>query len=83
MSFGDLLQWDTANVYSNGESERIIGKALKTYDIPRSKVVIMTKCFRPVADPQIDPDIGSPVLYNFELARKSKDYVNHFGQPIL
>jgi aryl-alcohol dehydrogenase-like predicted oxidoreductase len=24
-----ITTWDTANVYSNGESERIIGKALK------------------------------------------------------
>ena len=33
-----------ADVYSNGLSEEIIGKALKKYNIPRSKVVIMTKC---------------------------------------
>jgi aryl-alcohol dehydrogenase-like predicted oxidoreductase len=24
-----ITTWDTANLYSNGESERIIGKALK------------------------------------------------------
>ena len=35
--------FDTANMYSNGESERILGKALKEYNIPREKVVIMTK----------------------------------------
>ena len=35
--------FDTADVYSNGESERILGKALKEYNIPREKVVIMTK----------------------------------------
>lgn len=39
-----LNTWDTANVYSNGASEVIVGKALKKYDIPRSKVVILTKC---------------------------------------
>lgn len=37
--------WDTANNYSNGRSEEIIAKAIKTYNIPREKVVIMTKCF--------------------------------------
>jgi aryl-alcohol dehydrogenase-like predicted oxidoreductase len=37
--------WDTANVYSNGRSEEIIGKALKQYKIPRSSVVILSKCF--------------------------------------
>lgn len=31
-------------MYSNGDSERIIGKALKTYDIPRSNVTLLTKC---------------------------------------
>ena len=36
--------WDTANVYSNGVSEEIIAKAIKHYDIPRHKLVIMTKC---------------------------------------
>ncbi|KAL9043278.1 MAG: hypothetical protein Q9214_003529 [Letrouitia sp. 1 TL-2023] len=36
--------WDTANVYSNGASEEIIGKAIKKYKIPRHKLVLMTKC---------------------------------------
>ncbi len=37
--------WDTADVYSNGVSEAIIGKALKKYNIPRSKIVLLSKCF--------------------------------------
>ncbi|KAH8766498.1 putative oxidoreductase [Hyaloscypha sp. PMI_1271] len=37
--------WDTANVYSNGQSERIIGKALREYKIPRERVVILSKIF--------------------------------------
>jgi aryl-alcohol dehydrogenase-like predicted oxidoreductase len=37
--------WDTANVYSNGRSEEIIGKAIKQYRIPRSSLVILSKCF--------------------------------------
>ncbi|KAL4926184.1 NADP-dependent oxidoreductase domain-containing protein [Aspergillus undulatus] len=40
--------WDTANTYSNGLSEVIVGKALKEYSIPREKVVIMTKLYYPV-----------------------------------
>lgn len=39
-----LNTWDTANVYSNGVSEEIIGKAIKKYQIPRHKLVICTKC---------------------------------------
>ncbi|KAE8382752.1 NADP-dependent oxidoreductase domain-containing protein [Aspergillus bertholletiae] len=42
--------WDTANTYSNGISEILIGKALEKYEIPRSKVVIMTKLYYPVLD---------------------------------
>lgn len=42
--------WDTADAYSNGRSEEIIGKALKQYNIPRHRVVILTKCFFGVAD---------------------------------
>ncbi|TAQ86326.1 hypothetical protein B7494_g5340 [Chlorociboria aeruginascens] len=36
--------WDTADVYSMGDSERIIGQALKKYKIPRERVVILSKC---------------------------------------
>lgn len=67
--------WDTANTYSNGVSESIIGKALKIYDIPRSKVVIMTKLFYPVMED--DPDArpypatnDGPLVNQMGLSRK-------------
>ena len=34
-----------ADVYSFGRSEEIIGKAIREYNIPRSKLVILSKCF--------------------------------------
>ncbi|KAK0190143.1 NADP-dependent oxidoreductase domain-containing protein [Armillaria mellea] len=34
---------DTANVYSNGESERIIGVFMEKYQIPREEILIATK----------------------------------------
>jgi len=37
--------WDTADTYSNGGSERIIGKALREYRIPRERVVLLSKCY--------------------------------------
>ena len=40
-----ITTWDTADIYSPGVSERIVGKALKKYQIPRDRVIIMTKCF--------------------------------------
>ncbi|KAL3440670.1 NADP-dependent oxidoreductase domain-containing protein [Aspergillus insuetus] len=42
--------WDTANTYSNGLSEVIVGKALREYSIPREKVVILSKLYYPVMD---------------------------------
>ncbi|KAL4752234.1 hypothetical protein BDW72DRAFT_212107 [Aspergillus terricola var. indicus] len=42
--------WDTADTYSNGLSEVIVGKALRRYSIPREKVVIMTKLYYPVME---------------------------------
>uniref|UniRef100_A0A060TAR8 ARAD1B09262p n=1 Tax=Blastobotrys adeninivorans TaxID=409370 RepID=A0A060TAR8_BLAAD len=45
-----IRTWDTANMYSNGESERLIGKFLKEYNIPRSSVVILSKGFFPTDD---------------------------------
>ncbi|KEF55939.1 alcohol dehydrogenase [Exophiala aquamarina CBS 119918] len=67
--------WDTANTYSNGVSESIIGKALKTYNIPRSKVVIMTKSFFPVMDDDLDarpypPTNDGPLVNQMGLSRK-------------
>ncbi|PQE23872.1 versiconal hemiacetal acetate reductase protein [Rutstroemia sp. NJR-2017a BBW] len=52
--------WDTvipstnvqllADVYSNGQSERIVGKALQEYNIPRERVVILSKIFSGLPD---------------------------------
>lgn len=44
----DLIQ---ADIYSFGESERIIAKALKKYEIPRERVVILSKCYGGVPNP--------------------------------
>lgn len=52
-----LNTWDTADVYSNGRSEEIIGKALKQYNIPRNKVVILSKCYFGVMDDGSQPPI--------------------------
>lgn len=37
--------WDTADFYGQGKSEEVIGKAIKKYNIPRDRLVILTKCF--------------------------------------
>ncbi|KAH7561741.1 hypothetical protein BM1_02845 [Bipolaris maydis] len=80
-----LTTWDTgslvmlanvveANVYSNGVSEEIIGKAIKQYQLPREKLVILTKCFGVVGE---DPGLRT-IQYSKEMPQL-KDYVNQSG----
>ncbi|KAG6905423.1 hypothetical protein DXG01_002809 [Tephrocybe rancida] len=64
---------DTANIYSNGESERIIGKWIRQSKIPRERLIIATKCFGIVGHTPgfrvvLLPDLGNQV-----------DYVNQSG----
>ena len=67
------VQWDTANVYSNGVSEEIIAKAIKKYNIPRQKLVIMTKCCGTVREG------NSPEVMALQDIDKTVDYVNQRG----
>jgi aryl-alcohol dehydrogenase-like predicted oxidoreductase len=46
-----------ADIYSHGQSERIVGKALKKFNIPRSKVVILSKCYFGVDE----SNLGRPI----------------------
>lgn len=69
-----LTTWDTANIYSNGASEELIGKAIKKYGLPREKLVILTKCFAYVGE---DPGLRT-MSYAQELPQL-KDYTNHGG----
>ncbi|KAG7087292.1 hypothetical protein E1B28_013270 [Marasmius oreades] len=64
---------DTANVYSNGESERIVGVFLEKYKIPRNQVIIASKCNNLVADAP-----GIRTILHPEL-RKKRQYVNQYG----
>lgn len=64
-------------VYSNGVSEEIIGKAIKKYNIPRHKLVILSKCYGVVGE---EPGIRH--IFYPDLIRKSKDYVNQGGESL-
>ncbi|KAL8830752.1 MAG: hypothetical protein Q9191_001252 [Dirinaria sp. TL-2023a] len=50
--------WDTADVYSNGRSEEIIAKAIHDYKIPRSKLVILSKCYFGVDTTGAQPEVA-------------------------
>jgi len=69
-----LNTWDTANVYSNGVSEKIIGKALKQFNIPREKLVLLSKCYGVVGE---QPGLRH-ITWPAEM-KQSKDYVNQGG----
>jgi hypothetical protein len=45
----------TANIYSNRASEEII---LEKYNIPRHKVIVLSKCFAYVGD---EPQVKNPL----------------------
>ncbi|KAJ3769104.1 aryl-alcohol dehydrogenase [Lentinula raphanica] len=64
-----IQTFDTADAYSNGLSEIILGKAIKQLDLPRDEIVVMTKCWsvigRNYADDTLalraDPDVNGYV----------------------
>lgn len=63
-----------ANVYSNGGSEEIIGKAIKKYDLPRHKLTILSKCYGAVGE---SPSFRT-MLHAKEVPQL-KDYTNQGG----
>ncbi|TVY73231.1 Aldo-keto reductase dtxS3 [Lachnellula suecica] len=69
-----LTTWDTANVYSSGVNEVVIGKAIKKLDIPRHKITLLAKIMGTV------PEEAGIFNWMFEAQMvQSKDYVNQGG----
>ncbi|KAK0493366.1 aryl-alcohol dehydrogenase [Armillaria luteobubalina] len=64
--------FDTANVYSNGQSEIMLGKAIKEHNLPREEIVVMTKVFFTVAK-----EPGE--FYMNPLDSEKAGYVNQHG----
>lgn len=70
---------DTANVYHEGESERLVGEALKKLEVPRDKLVIATKVYG-----RTSPDVNGAGLsrkhifdqIDRSLSRLQLDYVD-------
>ncbi|KAG8932965.1 hypothetical protein FRC01_011530 [Tulasnella sp. 417] len=50
--------FDTANVYSAGVSEVILGKAIKQHNLPRDEIVVMTKVYATVGRTPADTGAG-------------------------
>lgn len=66
--------YDTANVYSNGNSEEILGKAIKKYNWRRDAIVIATKLWAPVGH-----SADELPLRMSEEDRNNAGYVNQYG----
>ncbi|KAJ7580833.1 NADP-dependent oxidoreductase domain-containing protein [Mycena floridula] len=64
---------DTANVYSNGLSEKIIASFITKYDIPRENLVIMTK-----VNGLVTKEIGTK-SFMVPGIHSQRDYINHSG----
>lgn len=41
-----IIAFASMQVYSNGESEKILGKAIKQFNLPREEIVVLTKVRR-------------------------------------
>ena len=71
--------FDTANVYSGGESEQILGRALRHFAVKREDVVIATKVFGPVGKGPNDHGLSRKhILHSIDesLRRLGLDYVD-------
>ena len=70
--------WDTANVYSNGTSEEIVGRAIKTYT-RRDQIVLATKVGLRVHDGPTGQGLSRAAIHeqiDASLARLGTDYVD-------
>lgn len=67
------MNQDTADFYSNGASEVIVGKALKKYNIPRNKVTILSKVYFPITEGEsirVAPINDGAIVNQMGLSRK-------------
>jgi aryl-alcohol dehydrogenase (NADP+) len=84
--------FDTADMYSLGRSEEILGRALKDFCASRDRAVIATKAFLPMGDDPNDRGLSRKHLFHSidaSLKRLGTDYVDlyqihrwDYGTPI-
>jgi aryl-alcohol dehydrogenase-like predicted oxidoreductase len=70
--------WDTANVYSFGDSERIVGEALRRFT-KRDEIVLATKVHMPVGDGPGDRGLSRKAIMqqiDASLTRLGTDFVD-------
>jgi aryl-alcohol dehydrogenase-like predicted oxidoreductase len=89
-SFGATIHLGHYKVYSYGESEVVLGKAIKQFNLPRDEIVVMTKASHPecaipapaidLYDKQVYATVGrSPDLKFNGVDPDEVGYVNQHG----
>lgn len=71
--------FDTADIYSLGESERIAGKLLKEFGVKRESVVVATKVYQPMSEDVNDRGLSRKHILDSidkSLQRLGMDYVD-------
>src|SRR5205823_7994023 len=71
--------FDTADMYSLGASEEILGRALKEFGPPRERLVIATKVFNPMGDDPNQRGLSRKHIFHAvedSLRRLGTDYVD-------
>src|SRR5580693_9325717 len=71
--------FDTADMYSVGVSEEILGRALKEFGVARDRAVIATKVFSPMSDDANDRGLSRKhIMHSIDdsLRRLGTDYVD-------
>jgi len=71
--------FDTANVYSEGESEQILGRALQAFGVKREELVIATKVFHPMGSGPNQRGLSRKHIFQSiddSLRRLALDYVD-------
>ncbi|KAG9121702.1 hypothetical protein FRC07_002244 [Ceratobasidium sp. 392] len=71
-----IQTFDTANIYSNGLSEVILGKAIKQHNLPRDEIVVMTKVWGLVAR---NPGENNAKSTRLGAEADAAGYVNQYG----
>jgi aryl-alcohol dehydrogenase (NADP+) len=71
--------FDTADMYSDGESEVVLGRALRDLTIPRERVVVATKVFNPMGPTANERGLSAKHIrhaIDASLRRLQLDYVD-------
>jgi aryl-alcohol dehydrogenase (NADP+) len=76
---GGINFFDTADVYSLGESERVTGKLLKELGVSRQSVIVATKVYQPMSEEPNDRGLSRKHILDSidkSLQRLQMDYVD-------